>query len=71
MCGVAWSGSCTDVAAGGRGDNGGDIAAFGVARGTFTAKCEGVGGPDDDGDSGSVTQSLAMSVVAFVSNCRC
>lgn len=66
---MAWSGSCTDVVAGGRGDGGGDTAVlgtvgpeFGVARGTCAVEIEGVGGPDDDGDSGSVTQSLAMSV---------
>jgi hypothetical protein len=40
---------------------------FDVARGICAVECEGVGGPDDDGDNGSVTQSLAMSVNVLVS----
>lgn len=36
---------------------------FGVARETCGVECEGVGGPDDDGDIGSVTQSLSMLVI--------
>lgn len=53
------------VVGGGRGEAGGEIAAFGpvavfvgVLRGMWVLECEGVGGPDEDGDNGSVTQSL-------------
>ena len=47
----------------GRGDTGGDWAELEpeelVASGMCTLDMEGVGGPDDEGDRGSVTQSLA------------
>ena len=29
-----------------------------MGKGIWVLECEGVGGPDDDGDNGSVTQSL-------------
>lgn len=64
-CGVAWFGACAEVVGGGRGDGGGEAAGMvpdgpepGVARGICAVECEGVGGPEDNGDNGSVTQSL-------------
>jgi hypothetical protein len=66
--GVACSGTCIELVGKGRGDGGGDTALVGVARGMCGVECEGVGGPDDDGDSGSVTQSLSMLVVVTM-NC--
>lgn len=62
--GVAWLGACAEVVGGGRGDSGGDAVGLapvpepGAARGICAVECEGVGGPEDDGDNGSVTQSL-------------
>ena len=57
----------------GSGEGGGDSALFDpavaegtdAARGICTLEWEGVGGPDDDGDNGSVTQSL--DPLAFLS----
>ena len=59
--GAVWLGGRT-VEAPGRGDTGGDWVELEpelVASGMCTLAMEGVGGPDDEGDRGSVTQSLA------------
>lgn len=66
-CGAAWLEGCVEVVGGGRGDGGGDAAGLaapdpGLARGMCALECEGVGGPEDDGDNGSVTQSLQTSI---------
>lgn len=53
---------------GGSGDSGGENVGFGaaaavsggVAKGTCVVEREGVGGPDEDGDIGSVTQRLLL-----------
>lgn len=69
--GVAGPGDCEGRLTGvGRGEGGGDSAGFdpvvveriGAARGMCALEWEGVGGPDEDGDNGSVTQSLVSLV---------
>lgn len=64
---MAGPGDCVGRIIGvGRGEGGGDSAVFDpvvaeevdAARGIWALEWDGVGGPEEDGDNGSVTQSL-------------